>query len=84
MKEKNNLPMLFAWLSDTKLDCKLSLVGIMVQEETELMSSLPTIPPHRNVFYTPLLMNQKFSENVGDLKYPKLHFGIQTKDQLKG
>ena len=50
--------------------------GILVQEETELMSCLPTVPPHRNVFYTPLLMNQRFSEHVGDLKYPKLHFGI--------
>lgn len=78
--------MLLAWLSDTKLDCKCTFVGIMVQEETELMSSLPTIPPHRNVFYTPLLMNQRFSENVGDLKYPKLHFGIQTnhKKQSEG
>ncbi|XP_061177950.1 intermembrane lipid transfer protein VPS13B-like [Saccostrea echinata] len=54
----------------------LLTAGIVVQEETELLSSLPTIPPHRNVFYTPLLMNQRFSENVGDLKFPKLHFGV--------
>lgn len=84
MKEKNNLFMLFVWLSDIKLDCKFFLVGIMVQEETELMSFLFIIFLYRNVFYILLLMNQKFLENVGDFKYFKLYFGIQIKDQLKG
>lgn len=84
MKEKNNLFMLFVWLSDIKLDCKFFLVGIMVQEETELMSFLFIIFLYRNVFYILLLMNQKFLENVGDFKYFKLYFGIQIKDQLEG
>ncbi|XP_055998709.1 intermembrane lipid transfer protein VPS13B-like isoform X2 [Ostrea edulis] len=54
----------------------LITAGIVVQEQTELLSSLPTVPPHNDVFYTPLLMNQRFSESVGGVQYPRLHFGV--------
>lgn len=53
-----------------------------VQEETELIDLLPTIPPGGSAFYTPGLVNRKFHEGVSR-KVPKLHIGIWPSDIRK-
>ncbi|KAK3088608.1 hypothetical protein FSP39_021244 [Pinctada imbricata] len=63
-----------------------SLTGnIRIQEETELILDTPTLPPGRNVFYTPSAVSKKFIGGAGSKDYPKLMFGFYPHNtEVKG